>query len=316
MERLLDFIVPIYGKDPEEVFLRLKKLTQNKVDGIGWIIVYKNSIDNSLNYDNLFKLKNDNTEIFKGEFHWKKTNKIKLGISKSKAKFIMPMDGHHSIKTKLLRKVVAELQEFDKNQISIIWEKYIAFNTDRHMRDYIGPPRKAATSGNQVIRRSLLKLDDIDYDIIFSDDFTYGLNVMVQDNISYADFKTRFYLRQRGKSVSSTYGKKDSLKAQKIFEDAIFLFDHFLEKTWSKYKNTGIETFSKEYILSFQQMFNYTFQMYLKKDGLKFKDRKIHLLNFLNNDLLKANMLIEFNKKAFKPWPWIWRKYKYLNYKI
>lgn len=313
MERLLDFIVPVYGKNPSDVYNTLSKLTKTKINGIGWVIVYKNSIDDSLNYDKLNNLSSDNVKVLKGEAHWKKTMKVKHGIKNSNAFYIMPMDSHHTIKMNVLKKSMKKIQKFKEKDITIIWHKFIAWNVDTHFRDWIGPTNKTVSAGTQILKRELITLEDIKYDIVFVDDATYGYNVMFKNGITYGKIRNRFYVRRRGKNLSNTYGKKDFEKNKIIYQDSKLLVDFILEKTRFFYNESGIDFFDKDFSLAIIRAISYSFNAYKNIHNEEEIETKNLLIDFFDGDVDLLRMIIDVNKKAFRIWPWLWGRFKLFN---
>src|SRR5210317_1064685 len=96
---LLNFLVPVYGKDPKKTFENLRNIATNIPKEIGMVIVYKNSSDNSLNYDDLKTIEefNDNVKVIKAESNFKRTKKLKIAFENSESHYFMVLDAHHSL---------------------------------------------------------------------------------------------------------------------------------------------------------------------------------------------------------------------------
>lgn len=219
MSKLIDLIVPVYGKDPILTFNNLKDLTRIISDEVGIIIVYKNS--KTLNYDSLKNLKCDNVKVIKAPSKALKTQKLTIGIENSNAYWVLPVDSHHKIIKNNFYLALTDLRNYKEKSVDLVWMMFDAFDLDLNRKVNPWPigPRKVSNAGTQVLRREKINLDLIDFDIIFYDDFLWGMLLAFEKKLKVKKIENNFYMRIRGTKISTTFGKK-------TFEDYDRLNEH------------------------------------------------------------------------------------------
>lgn len=287
MENLLEFVMPVYGKPIELIKENLQSFRNSNITGVNIVIVFKN--DEHYNYDNLLSFKSRNIRFIEVDKLAKKTQKIKIGIKTSISKFIMPIDCHHGIDFNKLRKVIKMMK---KNiDVDIFWTNFLWLDESGSTLKWPWKT-KIANAGTQIIKKEILDLELINYDLIYGDDLTWGLLAMIKPNLIYKNVKSKFYLRKISK-YSGTYNKsfdEDMIESYKKilnffldiiidhdqylsteFKDSIFWIYWYISKRVSSSNNIDLRKSSSEY-------------------------KKLLVFEILNNDLNKINLFINISK--------------------
>lgn len=196
--RLIDIIIPIYGKDHKLVFDNMKELTRLSNEEVGLILVYKNTNKPLFNYDKLKELSSNDVKVIKVNKDAKRTAKVKKGIINSDAKYIMVMDSHHKIQDDEFNKLLRELNSA-KNNIDILWHEYKVIDLDlgnkKPIKVWGMGPKRVNTAGKQIFKRESINMDLIDYDIVFYDDSTLGFATSFNKNIKTKTLDIYPYIR-------------------------------------------------------------------------------------------------------------------------
>lgn len=287
MENLLEFVMPVYGKPIELIKENLQSFRNSNITGVNIVIVFKN--DEHYNYDNLLSFKSRNIRFIEVDKLAKKTQKIKIGIKTSISKFIMPIDCHHGIDFNKLRKVIKMMK---KNiDVDIFWTNFLWLDESGSTLKWPWKT-KIANAGTQIIKKEILDLELINYDLIYGDDLTWGLLAMIKPNLIYKNVKSKFYLRKISK-YSGTYNKsfdEDMIESYKkilnFFLDIIIDHDQYLS-TEVKDSIFWIYWYISKRVSSSNNID-------LRKSSSEYK--KLLVFEILNNDLNKINLFINISK--------------------
>lgn len=283
---LLDIIVPVYGKNIEIIDNFLKKIISNanvsKLD-LRFIIVYKNS--NEFNYDPLLKYNNDFIVVKKSNKDNRRTNKIKDGISISNSKYLLFLDSHHDINFKKIKKF---LKYLENNELDLVFLSIYEFNLDTNKRNV--SKMFATTAGRYVIRSTMIKnhIEDLDFDVVFHDDWTMGLLFLFRNEIINSEWYLKpFYIKNYGSEVSNTKNKGDLNSALKKYNDSKIILKYFG-------KNIDIgTTYNITFWIMFYKLLNDCIRSYLIVNKSKINTiPKKDLLNILY-DILDNNQYIK-----------------------
>lgn len=286
-KRILDIIVPVYGKDPTYIYDNFNYLIKLIPENIGIIFVYKNSPDNSLNYDFLNNWVKDNVIVKKMNSKVKKTKKMISGFSLSNAEWILSLDSHHKLSLKHIKKLTLILIN-SKNK-NLIWLRNSWLNLDnkklvkRGIYGYI----KVFNAGKYIIRSSLLKnSDNIEYDVIFGDDYTFGLYASFHNELFAKNFYKNFYIRTFGTTISSTHNwyNDTKLNKERILNDFLIIFHYWVDPLIAndsfKLKNTE---FKRSIYFLFKNLYRLKSNLiYNTKEN--YRDDKIIYESLFNND--------------------------------
>lgn len=297
MEKLLEIIVPVYGKDPLLIYEGLSAFEKVNDDRVHMTIVYKN--DSSFNYDNLKKLSSKNIDVFKGESEFKKTKKVLLGIEKSESKYIVVMDAHHELKYNKLTKF---LDKLENKKADLIRTVPILKDMDK------GTSKKryanGLTAGRYIISRKTMIFDEhlIDYDIIFYDDWTVGLYSLFRGNSKIKYIFKDFYQINTSDAISQTRGKKNKETSLKIADDVSQMIRFYLNNDLF-----DINKNNKKFLINYFKMFKAAFEEYCRYYDLnpsKCNDEereKIFKIIFEDNVDENINRLYPLRWKLFNP---------------
>lgn len=287
MENLLEFVMPVYGKPIELIKENLQSFRNSNITGVNIVIVFKN--DEHYNYDNLLSFKSRNIRFIEVDKLAKKTQKIKIGIKTSISKFIMPIDCHHGIDFNKLRKVIKILK---KNiDVDIFWTNFLWLDESGSTLKWPWKT-KIANAGTQIIKKEILDLELINYDLIYGDDLTWGLLAMIRPNLIYKNVKSKFYLRKISK-YSGTYNKsfdEDMIESYKKILN--FFLDIIIDR--DQYLSTEIKDsiFWIYWYISKRVSSNNNID--LRKSSSEYK--KLLVFEILNNDMNKINLFINISK--------------------
>lgn len=199
--KILDIIVPVYGKEPKFVFENLLDIKNNVPFGINLIIVYKNSSE--YNYDLLKNLISDSVTILEADINSNKTDKLLIGLKSAKSKFIMTLDAHHSLKFESL----PLLLKFLTNTKSI-FITMTPIEEDVDSNTQISREWGWLNAGRYIISNSLLKSisSEIKYSITFCDDLTFPLFAIkeIKNENEFVHYTEHVYIKRYGKNISNT----------------------------------------------------------------------------------------------------------------
>lgn len=233
MNKLLDIIVPVYGKDPKKTYENIKNLCRLITDEVGIIIVYKNAQDNSLNYDGLNKLGEMGAKVIKMSSKVKRTAKVKAGVSHSSSKYIMVLDAHHQIQDIEFEKTIRKLSK-EKKSYDIIWQSYKVLDLDMGNKKpfYLWDHGKkwVHTAGKQIFLRESINLDLINYDIVFYDDSSLGFSVTFNKKTKEKIYPFKPYVRVWGAGVSSTHNNTSNIALKRQQKDLLTMLNSFFNK--------------------------------------------------------------------------------------
>lgn len=268
MNKLIDFVLPVFGKDPLYTFKNIEKIIRIASDEVGFIIVYKNSKE--LNYDEIRKLESENVKVIKAASNVFKTKKLSMGIEQSKAYWVVPLDSHHYINYNNFLLSLSKLRKYKNKNIDIIWMMFNAFDQDknRFVNPWLMGSKKVSNAGTQVLKRENIDLELIDFDIVFYDDFLWGMLASYDRKVKTKNLSHRFYTRVRGSNISTTFGKssyedlkKKNLHLDKLLYSMINLF------SISNKKKTN-----KAFAYSLFFLFRMKINNILESQGISYKD--------------------------------------------
>lgn len=250
--KVVDIIVPVYGKDPKYIFDNLEEIALKLNDECGMIIVYKNS--DKFNYDLLKKLESNNVLVFEVDTNSQKTDKLILAVEKSNSKYIVPMDSHHSI---IVENLIQSLDLFKKSNNLIFSMEKFEINIDDGV-EVIGKVGWL-TAGSYVLNTQILKkvIKEIDYRVTFSDDLTFPLFVTkeLENTKEIEKIDNIFYIKNRGTEISmTTFNHNDEITKILLKSLKTILSSTFKYYDSSKQFNSQYLTCFWYYILRIKNM--------------------------------------------------------------
>lgn len=271
-KKLIDIIIPVYGKDIKIIENFLVSIPHKKCGSkVRFILVYKNS--KKFNYDALEKFSSENVVIIKAEENDRRTKKIIIGIKKSNSDYLLFMDSHHTIK---FNKMDRFLKELESKSFDLAFMKVEEFNLDKkrsNISDIF-----ATTAGRYIIKSNLIKkqISDIDFDVIFHDDWTMGLLALFENKIiNIIWINSIIYRKTFGKNISNTKNKVDKVSSLNKFEDSKIILNYFGKKI-----NVN-EIYNPVFWIMFYKLLIDCFRNYLSYKGKKFH-------NLPKEDVLKV----------------------------
>lgn len=306
MERILDILIPVYGKDPDSIRKNYQKIIEELPENIGIVFSYKNSTDNKLNYDFLKDYERENIIVIKNKYGAKKTEKLKMALEKSKAHYIIAMDAHHRIDLSKVLKFIKFLENCKEKEINLIWNKGEWSNEDTSKTSKRGPFGVYYTfsAGKYILSRSKLQnlSKKVNYDIIFGDDYTFGLFASLTEDFKVSKWKGKFYIRTYGEKVSGThfwYESSTETKEQ-MLRDLKTLFDFYFEWYLSME-----EPISKVNLKEFSMGMYFVFKLIYKVQGDLLYGTKNKFLHKNTDSILeklygKKSKLVEANLILFR----------------
>ncbi len=201
MGRILDIIVPVYGKDPEYIYSSLLEIKNGLPKECGIIVIYKNST--VFNYDLLKKLRDNNVIVKKGEFEFQKTDKLLEALKLSDAKFILPMDSHHTIIVEKMEEFINEIRDLDDFMITMTpIDKNVDDNSEKIIRG------NWLSAGRYILLTSKLKeiASQIKYRTTYSDDLTFPLFMSkeISNENEIKHININIYVKRMGRILSNT----------------------------------------------------------------------------------------------------------------
>lgn len=226
MKKVLDVVIPVYGKDPKITFQNIKEMKDMNLSDMNFYVIYKNG--NELSYDDLLKLKGDNFFVEKAESSFLRTQKVLKGVSMAESKYILTIDSHHSLNKKNVLSAISELRRIDAD---LILMKPIELNVDNNSKR--SRKIKAFTAGRYIVRRELISdiQDAIDFDVVFHDDWTLGLYASLRkSDLKINWINSKFYIKRHGKMLSNTFNNRNIENIKRMINDGGAILNYFLDR--------------------------------------------------------------------------------------
>lgn len=205
----ITFIVPVYGKDPIITKNSFEELLNEKPEA-DFIFSYKNSADETLNYDLLNELadKFDNVKVIKNETTKMRTGKILKAIEQVDTKYFQVIDAHHSLNNKSLKKMNKKLMKVDNEYIML---PYLWKNVDNKTFKIRLPKQYRLGAGTSAFLKEAIVdiIEHIKLDVVFFDDSVLSLFYFLEKElqgkkIDKKKINSFHYNRNYGSKISAT----------------------------------------------------------------------------------------------------------------
>lgn len=295
MKEILDIIIPVYGKNPKDTFENMQLLSEMKVPGVSFYVVYKNG--NELNYDRLLDLNSDNFSIKKVDSSFFRTKKVLEGIRMGKSEYVVTLDSHHSISKDNLLKSINKIVDL---KYDLIFMQPTEFNVDN------GKSKKrkikSLTAGRYIVKRELISsiYDEIDFDVVFHDDWTVGLFAMsTKKDIKTTWLKESFYIKKHGQSLSNTFGNRNADNIKRMLNDGGTILNYFINRV----KDKEVDELNKEFMNQLYDLFKgmmrrFTWLNDKSLAKVKSQEKKVWFEELFKNDLnTNARFIFEVKNK-------------------
>lgn len=312
--KTLSIIVPIYGKDPLTTFNNLKEVVATSNKNVEFILIYKNS--DLLNYDILKMLERENIIVEKVDCNFKRTNKIKLGISLANSKYLFVLDSHHSLDKNGLEKLILYLHSSNDDLIFTIPKQLNVDTSEVIINDY-----DSTTAGRYIVKTGISKhaISNVDFDIVYHDDWTLGMSfTYYKYDIKINWWKDCFYIKKFGEGLSKTFAKFDFDSLLKMIKDSRTILEFFINDK----KNNHNKLISEAFKNQFTMLLNGYISRFLKLADIKESDLNrdicIEILSYVKGLLVNYEDFIslsyEKNKLVNLFFKLISKKTKSINY--
>lgn len=258
--KILDIIIPIYGKNPNAVYNNIKNLSRLANNEVGLILVYKNTKVPDFNYDSLRELVSEDIRLIKLGAKVKRTAKVIEGVKQSSAKYVMILDSHHEINDLDFNILINKIKN-EKRDYHLIWHEYKVIDLDLGNRIPIKVwgmgPKRVHTAGKQIFLRNALRLDLINYDIVYYDDSTLGFSTSFNRKMKVKKYNLYPYIRVWGGSISSTHNNNSREALKKQQNDLLTMLFNFYDE-----EKKAISINSK---FSRNKVYDYSFYFFFKR---------------------------------------------------
>lgn len=279
-KRILDLLIPVYGKDPKFVYENFVEIVEKIPNSMGIIFVYKNSEDGiEKNYDLLKSFARENIIVKKVPSNRLKTSKLIEAFKMSESEWIMTVDSHHKIDLKNIEDLIHFLEKSIK--INLVWHLHRWEDLDKGKRYIYGKYgiNYIFSAGKYILRSSLLKNIEksIDYDVIYGDDYTFGLYASANNVINSDYYKKEFYVRTFGKKVSGTHNwiTSDRNSKESMQKDFLTIFTHFY-KTYELNNNNLINLdFKRSLYFLYKNLYKVSFIIENSEKKLSYNKSKV-----------------------------------------